>query len=742
MRSFPTAALVALALAAPAAPAAAQSSNPRCFGGDAVRAAPLTLGEPVAVGGVCEYARDPDGPYRPLNDRSSITALLDGLGWTGEGSTTVYGRRRDTPEEVASVFVDHCTDYLLQPGGAFAVGPGDAPGTLRVRRASSRCGAAALSLRFQCLASSGPGERSLAAGATTLELPECTSGWVVEARAGDAPPYPLGRVQAGGETPLQAWFGRGDAPPLFQPDWQGEQGLRFRATGDDDLWAELRTAFAAGAARLVRLQGATARSACAGEGEEVPVVVTGSGLAFDEGWLAGEMRGAYGEDGLRVAPGLGRLKALADGLHLCLAPSYGVRGAQQARGQSFAQVARTAELAERFESAELCLDHARVRVTPGGTTSEPGERQCVSVAADAAPPVLAAVVGATVSVPEGALLCNGREDVEASEAGYTPGRGFYDVRVATRGGCRTLQAASLARLAVVDPAIDWIPAGVERDDPEEGEGPLAWRGIPVDDPQTFARVRRRDALRFRMTTPEGFASAWNHPGQGAPTAVSQFAPVVTGEPGEYGHARPPAFSTRITTEEACPLVQATGVEEGEEGEEQAEGPELLGSQDALVDQRVFTHLVLDDGRQPRCVAVAAFRAWEPRVVANVGRSERRQFRLGLLGDARVGVFFSKPEPGAIGVAWPLLYADLHLNAGFVFEASIPVSAAISWEDGGGSRVGPALMLAMNWGWPEVAPRLLTFAFLINTPWPNDQDEIWSFFAGVNLSSLIDLLGGR
>ncbi|HJL33623.1 MAG TPA: hypothetical protein RMI62_31325, partial [Polyangiaceae bacterium LLY-WYZ-15_(1-7)] len=113
-----------------------------------------------------------------------------------------------------------------------------------------------------------------------------------------------------------------------------------------------------------------------------------------------------------------------------------------------------------------------------------------------------------------------------------------------------------------------------------------------------------------------------------------------------------------------------------------------------------------------------------------------------LGDARVGVFFSKPEPGAIGVAWPLLYADLHLNAGFVFEASIPVTAAISWEDGGGSRVGPALMLAMNWGWPEVAPRLLTFAFLINTPWPNDQDEIWSFFAGVNLSSLIDLLGGR
>ena len=37
MRSFPTAALVALALAAPAAPAAAQSSNPRCFGGDARR---------------------------------------------------------------------------------------------------------------------------------------------------------------------------------------------------------------------------------------------------------------------------------------------------------------------------------------------------------------------------------------------------------------------------------------------------------------------------------------------------------------------------------------------------------------------------------------------------------------------------------------------------------------------------------------------------------------------------------
>lgn len=711
---------------------------PQCFGGDALASAPLTLGDRVTLDSQCQYSREPDTGFRALRDRGSITALLSGLGWSEGEATTVYGRRAaegEDPPQVSSVFLHHCTDYLLQPGGAFGVTPGATPGSLVVQRRSRDCGAGAIALRFQCRSPRTPATIELVAGQDRAELPVCNAGWDVEASAAGQPAYSLGRVAPGGETPLQAAM-RDEGAALLRPSWDGERGFYFAPANDDDVWTELRTALAAGAVRVVRKRGATARTACDdATAEEVPLVVTARGVSLDEGWVAGRLRDQYGADGARVVPTLGWLQALAAESHICMAASYGARaGATPAEGErgaqlgrAFAPAAGSQTIGERFAGQEVCLQHVRVDLTPAGIQVKESRTHDTECAPASETPLFVGLAGSQVQVPDGTQVCSGRDAVEA---GPLP-RGFYDVRVATDGGCASPGTVSLARVGILDPGTDWIPSGVRRHaSGVDHEDMPAWRGVRRDDPATFARDRRNDALTFDLATPQGLAAAWNHPSSGAGTVLGRHAPNTTDQPGP-NHAPGPAFRTVVTAGGQCPLS----------GEPTFRGPGESGP-----DEIVYAHLVLDpgpaEGRGPRCVARAAFKSWDPRVVANVGSSDRRQLRIGFLGHTRLGVFFSKPEPAAIGIAVPIFYTDLHLNAGFVVELSVPVTAAISWEDGRASRVSPAVMASLSWGWPEVAPRLLTLGFAIHAPWPHPDDEVWSFFAGVDITSLFSLLGGR
>ncbi len=715
--------------------ASAQAAQPRCFGGEAVASAPVVLGDRIQLDVDCEYSRDPDEGFRTLRDRGSITSLLAGLGWNPGDQTTVYGRRRDLPAEVSSVFLHHCTDYLLQAGGAFSVAPAATPGALDVRRRAASCGAASVALQFTCRNSREGLTAQLAPGADTVSLPVCQAGWDVQASAAGQPPYALGRVAPGGETPLQAAM-RAENTTLLRPSWDGERGFRFVPAGDDDVWAELRTALAAGAVRVVRKRGATPRTACDDEtAEEIPLVVTAGGVAFDEGWLAGRMNEQYGENGTRFAPTLGWLQALANESHLCMNASYGARGgasqggaepqrgAQTHIGRSFPEVAAVASIGERFATAEVCLTHRRVDVTPSGQVPRTDRDHDVECAPAPETPLFVGLTGSSLRIPDGTVICSGRETVEAGPLT----RGFYDVRVATQGACAAPATVSLGRVGIVDAGVDWIPRGVQRHSNGADAGDIpGWQGVQVDDPNTFARSRRNDALTFELATPEGFAAAWNHPSTGAPTLLSRATPYVGASAGP-GHSPLPAMYTMITADPECPLS----------GE-----PTLRGAGESGPDEVVHVHLISDDGRGKRCLARAAFKSWDPRVVGNVGNSDRRQLRIGFLGHASLGVFFSKPSPAAIGIALPIFYTDLHLNAGFVFELSVPVTASIAWEDGRASRVSPALMASMSWGWPEIAPRLITAGFAIHVPWPHPDDEVYSFFVGVDITSLIELLGGR
>src|SRR5690606_18429426 len=141
--------------------------------------------------------------------------------------------------------------------------------------------------------------------------------------------------------------------------------------------------------------------------------------------------------------------------------------------------AGAAELVTRYATAEICVTHAAHEVTPTGLRASAGERQCASVGAGALP---AASVGAVLELPEGAVACNGNAPLEASEGRVTLARGLVDVRVGTRGGCATFETASLARIGVIDPGLDWIPAGLGRSGDETPADVRAWSGVERDDP--------------------------------------------------------------------------------------------------------------------------------------------------------------------------------------------------------------------------------------------------------------------
>ena len=105
------------------------------------------------------------------------------------------------------------------------------------------------------------------------------------------------------------------------------------------------------------------------------------------------------------------------------------------------------------------------------------------------------------------------------------------------------------------------------------------------------------------------------------------------------------------------------------------------------------------------------------------------------------MFFSQPDRWAIGVVLPLVHFDMKFNYGFDLEFSVPFIASIA-ADGHASRIGPAFMVGLDWGLPSRAQNLFTLGFLVHPNWPHPDDQVYSFFFGLNLGGLYDLIGGR
>ena len=741
--------LSALACAAlPASSVSAQAARlPECFGPGPSGSAAAFLGTAVRLSSECEYSLSRSTGFRSLglNRDVAFLAVLGQLGWRSPQLPVLYGRPRAAAAPTApatparggsaasvpatpasSLILAHCTDFVLEAQGAFAVQPDPNARRLAVRRASNECGAPSMDLEFTCTA--GGAAQAMPRTQSTITLPECEGPWRVVARVEGTTAYPLGQVSSGRPTALLDYFATDAAQrALLVPDFtRGERGLSLRRGPDaeDDLWAELQLAVAAGTLRFVRGRGADACEV----GERIGATALEDRIELDGGQMGRFMTARYGDTGASLVPAATEWTALLGDVSVCMASSHGVhRPTMQAK--PLGTLAALDLIARTTPAVRFCVDEPRVSVRPDGVQELDRSPRCMTTGDGA---TLLTTAGATIAeLPAETVLCHGEDAV--SSLPITLQRGFYELRLASSGGCRGATGLSAGRIAVLDPAQDWAPVGFTRDaDGETGEAVPAWQGVRRDDPATFAFRRSEDELRFRVASPEGIASSWNDPRSERRTVLSDQAPVVGGETGDYGHAGESAFAVALTNGGACPVDEAG----------QLNSSALISSAAELrIDQKVYAHLLLREAGTTRCVARAALRVWQSRVVAHAVGSERWHGRLGILGDPRLGVFFSQPDPWAIGVVLPLVHFDMKFNYGFDLEFSVPFIASIA-ADGHASRIGPAFMVGLDWGLPSRAQNLFTLGFLVHPNWPHPDDQVYSFFFGLNLGGLYDLIGGR
>lgn len=719
---------------------------PECFGPGAAGSAAAFLGTTVRLTSECEYSLSRSTGFRSLglNREVAFLAVLGQLGWRSPQLPVLYGRPRaaagsDAPATPArgggasvpvtpasSLILAHCTDFVLEAQGAFAVQPDPNARRLAVRRASNECGAPAMDLEFTC--GSGSASQAMPRTQSSITLPECEGPWRVVARVEGTTAYPLGQVSSGRPTALLDYFASdAERHALLVPDFtRSDRGFSLRRGPDaeDDLWAELQLSVAAGSLRFVRGRNADACQV----GERIGATALEDRIELDGGQIARFMNNRYGAEGASLVPAATEWTALLEDVSVCMVSSHGVhRPTVQAKG--LGSLAALDLIARTTPAVRFCVDEPRVSVRPDGVTELDRSQRCMTTGDGA---TLLTTAGATVAeLPAETILCHGEDSVAGQP--ITLARGFYELRLASSGGCRGATGLSAGRIAVLDPAHDWAPVGFTRDaDGETGDTVPAWQGVRRDDPATFAFRRSDDELRFRVASPEGIASSWNDPRSQRRTVLSDQAPVLGGETGDYGHAGESAFAVALTSSGSCPV--------GEDGQVNASA--LIPSAAELrVDQKLFAHLLLREAGAARCVARAALRVWPSRIVAHAVGSERWHGRLGILGDPRLGVFFSQPDPWAIGVVLPLVHFDMHFNYGFDLEFSVPFIASIA-ADGHSSRIGPAFMVGLDWGLPSRAQNLFTVGFLVHPNWPHPDDQVYSFFLGLNLGGLYDLIGGR
>ena len=190
-------ALACTALPASTTQAQAAVRLPECFGPGAAGSAAAFLGTTVRLTSECEYSLSRSTGFRSLglNREVAFLAVLGQLGWRSPQLPVLYGRPRaaagsDAPATPArgggasvpvtpasSLILAHCTDFVLEAQGAFAVQPDPNARRLAVRRASNECGAPAMDLEFTC--GSGSASQAMPRTQSSITLPECEGPWRV-----------------------------------------------------------------------------------------------------------------------------------------------------------------------------------------------------------------------------------------------------------------------------------------------------------------------------------------------------------------------------------------------------------------------------------------------------------------------------------------------------------------------------------------------------------------------------------
>lgn len=706
----------------------------------------------------------------------------------GARADTDAGRQAPAGAEpsVESVFLAGCTEYLLSRERGFEMRvPVDLqrPEVHRLDSADD-CGASLLSLRFVPFAQSdaeaapvarrGPWDITLKPGQTSLALEP--GRWGVYATRGESDAGMLvGRIASGSSlTPLRAALRdlatTDGAAPWLRATW-ARGSLHFEpvspAFAQGDAWAELRAAAASGAVWLASKPMVNSSTEAASGQRATSLLGTlsiepgGTAISVPVAPIDAHMAARYGRAGASMVPSFADWDGVYDGLALCLAGRYAPTGAFLAGGAEdeppappperpvpvpngatcvpFGKLA--APLAQNGGRAlpigQVCIRRKNRVLTATGVRAGPerGERcaELPSGPGARVPEILLATVGDEITFAgvgvTSLFACLDGDCRALPESGkWLPLErgGLLEIRHSERAEqARARLGLTLVRIGVIDPATEWHPAGLYDFD---GTPPSnRWTTLGHDEDDVFTYVPRRQSLRLRLSTSPALAAAWNARASRA-TRIVPDLPLVT--PAQGGWDAPPASALVLlpTRDAACPNAPASEVRR------QVIEPDKL-----LVDERFHVHLAQYRGEQLPydCLATAGFRVTE-----TLSWRASDSIRFGLLGDVQAMLFVTRPP--AIGFAVPLAYGRWRFGLGLGVDVSASLTSAIGLRDAELSRAGLGLSGMLTWGPERTAPRLVGIGLMLHAATGTDpgREPTASLVAGLNLSTLYDLAGGR
>jgi hypothetical protein len=744
------------------------------------RVSSVLLTTPTRLAEGCELALSADGPWsslavaEPQRFAELALALTRHQGVTlSELPARLYARRAADPGKPAAKALETlelaaCSPHLLEPGQGFEVRIPFGSRRILVRRSANAgsCGAAALELAAVAVPPQGPEPALLAEGPWPVRLPRGEpelsldpGAWALYALGAEGSVgVRLGRVDSHSSgTPLQSFLAAqraGAAAAMAEPWLRASWAIgRLRlepmseAQQESEAWTELRAAAAAGQLWVGRVP-ADASS----PGELIsPLLVDrgGRALALPSSEIEARMRARYGEAAASMVPSLDDWTGALEGLSLCLAATYDgsalarVGGPLPADAHCATLAGLVAPLARRggpaLPSGRVCLRRKLSVMTASGVETEgTGEETCQRLPTGAPgetrePPLLAALGDELLHSGTGSanlFLCtqNACRPLPATEQWIAlEDAGLIELRHApSLAEASNPDGLTLLRLGVIDPGTEWHPVGLLR--AREALPDNRWMALDHDEDAVFTYVRGRQQLDFRLSTAPELAAVWN----ADPTARTQLAatlPRLERVRGALPGPRPSALVTLVTTDPACPGATAQELWSATDRVEP----------DALPVGRRF-HVLLAEYQSPeaplRCVARASFVVMEHLQLRAADR-----LRVGLLGDARAVVFLT--APAALGVMLPAVYLRWAWVAGLGLDVSGSLTAAVSFDQGALSRAGLGLSTAVFWGPEAFAPRLLEVGAMLHAATGTHPDApIGSVYVGLNLSTLVDLAGGR
>lgn len=751
---------------------------------------PVTLATTFHVSPACVYGLAPDAarmtavPEREMDFAELVEQLAPG----GSAAHTVYARPR-AGGGVESIFRESCTDVLFSDGLAFDARVDTSTRLLHVWRrdaselparggALSDCGAARVVLRFVPLDGDAPppslarvpesAERDLGTDRREVIL-GAPGRFAVYASRPSVPGNPRPAVLVGRlslDSPLTALrramsTAAREDQPWFRPDWRGDRMVFARGPGVDDeaLWHEV---VLASSSDQLWLTDAPASPTDLHPRVHGPLQVTAArdGFVLPAGMVERAMRDRYGRAGAVMAPTLREWETLRRGLQVCVAERYARArvDATPARLPADTRCARLTSVssavalpgADPAHPRQLCLRRSQWRITARGMARERAlPEQCMAFPGD--PPAtlpLASVGDRAALVGDGAGLslcienhCRAVPSDEGNSGLRLWRAGLAELRRASAPeGATSRETVTLARFVVIDPLTDFHPAGLvsgapipqsQREPEDEAERadelrPGPWQTVLHDEPEVFAYVRRRSAMRFFVTATPSAAGIWNAADR--ETVLTSQLPVVGGVQRADVSPPPSGLVVLLSRDATCPTEPSAGF--------RARAP--ADPDGRLIDQTVHAFLARDLGSAApfECIAHAAFRVREARAIAPTS-----WLHLGLLGDAQAAFFLA--EPFSFGVIYPLGFANARLPLGFNVEGAVSLTAAVNFSDGELSRAGAGVSLALGWGPLGLAPRLISVGAMLHLATGSANDNPWvSPYVSLNVATLIDAIGGR